>query len=90
MDIVLMMIGSCCKADRDVEMKIDMLILLSFLISASDLAECLKAHSETIVKVVLFIFLCLLVVLGGFDQCNHVEARKAPSQDKKGSSDLHD
>lgn len=50
---ILMIISTCCEAGRDIEMRIDMMILLENIIDNPDLADQIRSYVEFIIPEIL-------------------------------------
>lgn len=50
---ILMIISTCCEADRDLEMRIDMMILLEFTIDSNQLSDQIRNYTEFILPEIL-------------------------------------
>ena len=51
---VLLIISQCCEAEKDIEMRMDMILLLDKIICQKDLKDQLKNYSEFILPEILF------------------------------------
>ena len=51
---VLLIISQCCEAEKDIEMRMDMILLLDKIISQKELKEQLKNYTEFILPEILF------------------------------------
>jgi hypothetical protein len=50
---VLMIISFCCEADKDIEMRLDMMILIEYCLDSSELSDQVKNYIEFIIPEIL-------------------------------------